>query len=178
MKAISLGILTWDSLDNCNSLSSTKLKVREAVISLCQKFQGLNVRDGQKVPGSLDDLLQPQSRSVAYDKNEDSSKLLGTEPLQPQQRWTWLANVSATAVNGYPHPSDDPDDQRLHQGTLYWWQWTKGGIVGVTMTVFPQDGHLVVLLSALQLCLEWLGRSDKFDDFTSALNAHSRPLAP
>jgi len=40
MKSLSLGLLTWDSLDNCNGLPYSKARMRPSALKLCKISQG------------------------------------------------------------------------------------------------------------------------------------------
>lgn len=77
LKALSLGLLTWDSLDNCYGLPYAKFHVRDSILQLCRTCQCWNDRDGQGVLNSLNDLLMTKSSFLAYDKNGEFSKALG-----------------------------------------------------------------------------------------------------
>ena len=169
LKAIGLGLLTWDSPENCTGLPYAKLKVRDAILALCQTCQSWASFQGQEVLKSLDKLLQSSSNLMAYDKNGDFIKLVGAELLQPQLGWTWLADLV----------DDDEgrsgrNDVRPHQGELCWWQWRVDGIVDGPMAVTPGDGNLVILPAALQMCVDWLERAKLFDEYTSVQKIDAR----
>ena len=170
LKAIGLGLLTWDSPENCTGLPYAKLKVREAILALCQTCQPWASFQGQVVLKSLDKLLQSRSNLMAYDKNGDFIKLFGAELLQPQLGWTWLAS---NVVNDDEWRSG-PNDLRLHQGESCWWQWRVDGTVDFPMAVTPRDGNLVILPAALQMCVDWLERAKLFDEYTSAQKIDAR----
>lgn len=169
LKAIGLGLLTWDSPENCTGLPYAKLKIRNAILALCQTCQPWASFQGEVVLKSLDKLLHFRSSLMAYDKNGDFIKLFGAELLQPQLGWTWLAGL----VNDDEWRSG-PKDLRLHQGELCWWQWRVDGTVDFPMAVMPRDGHLVILPTALQMCVDWLERAKLFDDYTSAQKIDAR----
>jgi len=58
LKSLSLGLLTWDSLDNCNGLPYLKLRIRPSVLQLCQTSQAWNNYEEDAVLKSLDDLVR------------------------------------------------------------------------------------------------------------------------
>ena len=168
LKAIGLGLLTWDSPGNCIGLPYAKLKVRDAVLALCQTCQPWASIQGQGVLRSLDKLLQSRSNLMAYDKNGDFIKPFGAELLQPQLEWTWLAGMGTSGLVHDGEWRSGPNDLRLHQGKFCWWQWRVDGTVDFPMAVMPRDGHLVILPAALQTCVDWLERAELFDEYTSA----------
>ena len=163
---MSLGLLTWDSLENCTGLPYAKLKVREAIITLCQTCQPWANRQRQVVLKSLDQLLQSRSNLMAYDKNGDFMKPFGTELLSPQLGWTWLTGMGTSGLVHDEEWKSGPHDLRLHQGKSCWWQWRVDGTVDFPMAVMPRDGHLIILPAALQMCVDWLERKELFDEYT------------
>ena len=170
LKAIGLGLLTWDSPENCTGLPFAKLKIRNAILALCQTCQPWASFQREVILKSLDKLLQFRSNLMAYDKNADFIKLFGAERLQAQLGWTWLDGL----VNDDEQGRSGPRDLRLHQGELCWWQWRVDGTVDFPMAVMPRDGHLVILPAALQICVDWLERVELFDEYTFAQKLDAR----
>ena len=174
LKAIGLGLLTWDSPENCTGLPYTKLKIRNAILALCQTCQPWAKFQMELVLKSLDKLLQSISNLMAYDKNGDFMKPFGAELLQPQLGWTWLAGMGTSGLVDDCEWRSGPDDLRLHQGKPCWWQWRIDGTVDFPMAVMPRDGNFVVLPAALQMCVDWLARPKLFDKYTSAQKIDAR----
>ena len=174
LKAIGLGLLTWDSPGNCTGLPYKKLKIRNAILTLCQTCQPWVKFQGEVVLKSLDKLLQSSSNLMAYDKNGDFIKPFGAELLQPQLGWTWLAGMGTSGLLNDSEWRSGPNDLRLHQGKSCWWQWRIDGTVDFPMAVMPRDGNLVVLPAALQMCVDWLARPKLFNEYTSSQKNDAR----
>ena len=174
LKAMSLGLLTWDSPESCIGLPYAKLKLREAILALCQTCQSWASCQGQIILRSLDQLLQSRSNLMAYDRNGDFRKPFGGELLQPQLGWTWLAGTGTSGLVRDDDWRGGPNDLRLHQGTFCWWQWKVDGTVDFPMAVMPRDGHLVILPAALEMCVNWLERAELFDEYTSTQKIDAR----
>ena len=188
LKAMSLGLLAWDSPESCLGLPYAKLKVREAVLALCQTCQFWVSCQGKIILKSLNHLLQSRSNLMVYGRNGDFRKLFGAEPLQPQLGWTWLAGMGTADLVRDDDRKGDPEDLRLHQGKICWWQWRddyaddspihwwQGRANGTDsqMAVMPRDGHLVILPEALEICVNWLESAENFDEYQSAQKFDAR----
>ena len=171
---MSLGLLTWDSPENCKGLPYTKLKLREAILSLCQTCQTWATCEEQILLKSLDELLQSRSKFMAYDKNGDFRKSFGAELLEPRLGWTWLFGKGTSGLVLDEDWKVGPNDLRLHEGKFCWWQWRVDGTVDFPMAVKPRDGHLVILPVALEMCIDWVKRPELFDEYTSAQKIDAR----
>lgn len=182
LKSLGLGLMTWDSPDNCNGLPYSKLQIRSSLMRLCRVDQFWNGCNGEGILGSLHALLQRRSNHMAYDKYGASRSDFDGELRHPNLGWTWLTS----GRSGYSSSSgpgdlrhDAPSDQateclfgwrhgpRVFQGKLCWFDWRPGGPSDVPMAVSADDGNLVVLPSVLDRCLEWLRREDLFEELSS-----------
>lgn len=87
-----LGLLTFDTLDNCRALPCRRLKIRSAALQLCQTSQVWKYPIRPRFMRSLYDLFQSMSNKIVFNKDEAISTELASEPLPPALGWTWLAD--------------------------------------------------------------------------------------
>lgn len=158
MKSLSLGLLTWDSLENCNGLPYSKARMRPSALKLCKTSQAWDSCEEETVVKSLDDLLRSKSNVLAYDKSGAFIKQSVQQAYYPKLGWSWLVNEEPEALML---------TRRIRQGERCWFAWKPGGPVDYPMAVVPGDGNLILLPSILRLCLDWLRNEDLFEKFTT-----------
>lgn len=189
LKSLGLGLMTWDSLDNCSGLPYSKLQLRSSLMRLCRVDHLWNGCNGEGILGSLYALLQHRSNHMAYDKFGASRSGIDGALRHPSLGWTWLTSghsgySSSSGPGDLQH--DAPPGQatgcgfgwrhgpRVFQGKLCWFDWRPGGPSDVPMAVSADDGNLVVLPRVLDRCLEWLRNADVFDELSSNEKLNAR----
>jgi len=182
LKSVGLGLMTWDSPDNCHGLPYSKLRIRPSLLQLCQTDHCWSTRNIQGVLGSLHALLQHRSNLLAFDKHGYTTSVSAGMSRRPRLGWTWVASPSHRHPNslgpgdlrhvppfaqGFQWQSAGKHGRRLFEGQCCWFDWRPGGTSDTAMAIWPDDGHLVLLPNVLIFCLEWLERENRFDELTS-----------
>ena len=93
-ESLSLGLLCWDSLDNCRGMPYLKLKLQSSALRLCQQNQVWKSNNPSGILDSLLKLLSFQGQILAYDKQGVAGKSFNLEDNRPKLGWSWLVNVS------------------------------------------------------------------------------------
>ena len=175
-KSMSLGLLTFDSPDNCRALPSRRLRIRSAALQLCQTSQVWKYPFGPRFMRSLYDLFQSMSNKVVFNKDEAISTELTVEPLPPTLGWTWLADHSVAGNSGHTVPASRMRSRGPLHGKLCWFEWTPNGPGNEILPILPGSGNLVLLSSAFEICASWLANETLIDQQKSKEKAEARAL--
>ena len=180
LKSTGLGLMTWDSPNNCNGLPFSKLRIRPSVLQICQVDPSWRSRNGSDVLDSLYALLQHRTHFIAYDKHRGSPKVFAEElrKLKVKLGWTWLASAicgdflrfgpgesrhSTSADHTVRCQHEQRHGRRMFVGEHCWFDWRPGGASDTPMAVSPDDGNMVLLPFVLGTCLDWIANGDSFD---------------
>ena len=175
-KSMGLGLLTFDTPDNCRALPCRRLKIRSAALQLCQTSQVWKYPIGPQFMRSLYDLFQSMSDKVVFNKDEAISAELASEPLPPALGWTWLADQSVAGVSGNTVSASRMRSRGPLQGKLCWFEWTPNGPGNEVLPILPGSGNLILLSSAFEICASWLANETLLDQRNSKQKAEARAL--
>ena len=175
-KSMGLGLLTFDSPDNCRALPCRRLRIRSAALQLCQTSQVWKYPNGPQFMGSLYDMFQSMSNKVVFNKDEAISTELASEPLSPTLGWTWLANQGDAGISGHTVSASRTRSRGPLHGKLCWFEWTPNGPGTEILPILPGSGNLILLSSAFETCASWLANETLVDQQNSKQKAEARAL--
>ena len=167
-KSMALGLLTWDSPDNCQALPYTRLGIRVATLQPCQTSQVWKDPGRQGVLRSIYDLFQSMSNVLVYDKYGTLGTQLAEAFFQPRLGWTWLADQGITG-SATQRRSRGP-----LQGQNCWFEWTPNGPGDEALPILAGSGNLILMSSAFDICLLWLANETLVDELTSDQKVEAR----
>ena len=175
-KAMGLGLLTFDSPDNCRALPCRRLRIRSAALQLCQTSQVWKYPFGPPFMRSLYDLLQSMSNKVVFNRDEAISTELAAEGLPPALGWTWLANQGVAGISGNTVSASRMRSRGPLHGKLCWSEWTPDGPGHEILPILPGSGNFILLWSAFEICASWLANETLIDQQKSKEKAEARAL--
>ena len=175
-KSTGLGLLTFDSPDDCKALPYTKLRIRAAALRVCQTSQAWKLPGGVVVLRSLHDLFQSMSKMLLYDKNDALGTELAQASLRPKLGWTWLINQNAVIDSENTRSVSRMRSRGPLQGKECWFEWTPEGPGHEALPILPRSGNLVMLPSAFDTCVLWLTNETLVDELKSEQRAEARAI--
>ena len=164
-----LGLLTWDSLDNCKGLPFSREGIEFAAEDLCLQTPVWRTYDVQGIIRSLHSLMVATSRALAIALHSPSSEYFNV--ANNLLGWSWLCEIIPDNIKFAKNV-----EATLRHGDTYWKKWEPDAPFFEPITVNLGDGHLKVLSDALFTILKWRLDRDYFAKLSSSEKLAARSL--
>lgn len=174
--SLMLGLLTWDSLSNCRGLPYSKIYIRRAALLLLRNDPTWHSMNKRTILRSLYNLLSTKSTILAYDTSVPYGTGVDIKQQHIMLGWTWLFDeISNPSID--PNYIDVLPKVRLSEGKRPWFEWRPGGVITEgSRTLVSGDGNLLILPSALDICLTWLESNRAFQEIAGDEKDEARSI--
>ena len=156
-----LGLLTWDSLNNCHGLPYSTLGIRPGLFELLHNHPPWRSLDKPTILCNFFRVVHAHSGILAYDTFEPYSRGVTDEKRLTMLGWSWLDDPVTS--EHHAEPLARPPIQRLSEGKIPWFVLEHPGAVRVgTSQLASDDRYLLILPTALDTCLTWIEDAKAF----------------